>query len=168
MQAKSEILSRWLEYLCAAILGVVVFVIFANVVGRYFFNSPIRWSDEVAQYMFLWLSYLGALAALMRGQHYSVPNLIEMLPRIPGATVKTISDLIVLAILGALIWYGWQLVDRLSFQTSLTLGLPVYYIYSALPLTATLMALFVCSRIFNRLRGVPPDVGERDRVDERI
>jgi len=168
MQAKSEILSRWLEYLCAAILGVVVFVVFANVVGRYFFSAPIRWSDEVAQYMFLWLSYLGALAALMRGQHYSVPNLIEMLPRIPRTTLKTISDLFVLAILGALIWYGWHLVNRLSFQTSLTLGLPVYYIYSALPLTATLMALFVFSQIVNRLRGVPKSVGEPDRMDERV
>lgn len=168
MQAKSETLSRWLEYFCAAILGVIVFVVFANVVGRYFFNSPIRWSDEVAQYMFLWLSYLGALAALMRGQHYSVPNLIEMLPRVPSAMVKTFSDLIVLAILGALIWYGYQLVDRLSFQTSLTLGLPVYYVYSALPLTAALMALFVCGQIINRLRGAPPDKSVHDQSEERI
>jgi len=82
--------------------------------------------------------------------------------------VKTISDLIVLTILGALIWFGWQLVDRLSFQTSLTLGLPVYYVYSALPLTTALMALFICSRIINRLRGLPPDVGEAGRMDERI
>ena len=60
---------------------VIVAVVFTNVVGRYFFHAPLRWSDEVAQFLFLWLAYLGALAALMGGRHYSFPNLIDLLPR---------------------------------------------------------------------------------------
>lgn len=170
MQAKSAFVSRGLEYLCAALLIGIVLIVFINVIGRYFFHAPLRWSDEVAQYMFLWLSYLGALAALMRGRHYSVPNLVEMLPRIPRTVVKTISDLIVLVILLVLVWFGWQLVDRLSFQTSLTLGVPVYYAYIALPLTAALMAVVVCVQMINRLRGVPSmnaHAAETDRLDER-
>jgi TRAP-type C4-dicarboxylate transport system permease small subunit len=79
MQARSAFVGRWLEYLCAAILIVIVLTVFANVIARYFFHAPLRGSDEVSQYMFLWLSYLGALAALMRGRHYSFPNLVEML-----------------------------------------------------------------------------------------
>lgn len=170
MQAKSTFVSRGLEYLCAALLIAIVLIVFANVIGRYFFHAPLRWSDEVAQYMFLWLSYLGALAALIRGRHYSVPNLVVMLPRLARAAVKTISDLIVLLILLVLVWFGWQLVDRLSFQTSLTLGVPVYYAYVALPLTAALMAVVVCIQIINRLRGAPPvnaDAVGSDRLDER-
>lgn len=170
MQAKSTFVVRGLEYLCAALLIVIVLVVFANVIGRYFFHAPLRWSDEVAQYMFLWLSYLGALAALMRGRHYSFPNLVEMLPRIPRAVVKTISELIVVLILLVLVWFGWQLVNRLSFQTSLTLGVPVYYAYVALPLTAALMAMVVCGQMINRLRGVPPvnaDAAGSDRLHER-
>jgi len=170
MQARFAFVGRWLEYLCAALLIVIVLVIFTNVIARYFFHAPIRGSDEVSQYVFLWLSYLGALAALMRGRHYSFPTLVEMLPRIPGAVVKAFSDLIVLLMLLALIWFGWQLVDRLSFQTSPALGLPVYYAYAALPLTAALMVLIVCGQMINRLRGVPPvgaDPIESDRLDER-
>src|ERR1043165_6613238 len=156
MQAKSGFVSRVLEYLCASLLTVIVLVVFANVIGRYFFHAPLRWSDEVAQYMFLWLSYLGGLAALMRGRHYSVPKLVEMLPRLPRVVVKAISALVVVLILLVLVWFGWQLVDRLSFQTSLTLGVPVYYAYAALPLTAALMAVVVCIQTINRLRGMPP------------
>jgi TRAP-type C4-dicarboxylate transport system permease small subunit len=170
MQTKFAFVSRGLEYLCAALLIGIVLIVFANVIGRYFFHAPLRWSDEVAQYSFLWLSYLGALAALMKGRHYSVPNLVEMLPRLPGAVVKTISDLIVLLILLVLVWFGCQLVDRLSFQTSLTLGVPVYYAYIALPLTSALMAVVVCGQIISRVRGVPPvtdDPAASDRLDER-
>jgi len=170
MNAKSALISRGLEYFCAALLIVIVLIVFANVVGRYFFHAPLRWSDEVAQYMFLWLSYLGALAALIRGRHYSVPTLVDMLPSVPRVIVKTISDLIVLLILLVLVWFGWQLVERLSFQTSLTLGVPVYYAYVALPLTAALMAVVVCVQAINRLCGVPPssaDAVGSDRLDER-
>src|SRR6185369_906204 len=156
MQARFAFVGRALEYLCAALLIVIVLVIFINVIARYFFHAPLRGSDEVSQYMFLWLSYLGALAALLRGRHYSFPNLVEMLPRIPGVAVKTLSEIIVLLMLLVLVWFGWQLVDRLSFQTSPALGLPVYYAYVALPLTAALMALIVCGQMVNRLRGVPP------------
>jgi TRAP-type C4-dicarboxylate transport system permease small subunit len=106
----------------------------------------------------------------MRGRHYSFPNLVEMLPRLPRAAVKTLSDLIVLIMLLVLIWFGWQLVDRLSFQTSPALGMPVYYAYVALPLTAALMAVVVCGQIINRLRGAAPvnaDAIGPDRLDER-
>ena len=38
---------------CApALLIVIVAVVFTNVVGRYFFHAPLRWSDEVAQFLF--------------------------------------------------------------------------------------------------------------------
>jgi TRAP-type C4-dicarboxylate transport system permease small subunit len=170
MQARSAFGSRWLEYLCAALLIVIVLIVFANVIARYFFHAPLRGSDEVSQYIFLWLSYLGALAALMRGRHYSFPNLVEMLPRIPGSAVKTLSDLIVLLMLLVLVWFGWQLVDRLSFQTSPALGIPVYCAYVALPMTAALMALVVCRQMINRLRGAAPadaDAINVEHLDDR-
>ena len=93
-----------------------------------------------------------------------------MLPRVPAVAVKTLSEVIVLLMLLVLVWFGWQLVDRLSYQTTPALGLPVYYAYFALPLTSALMAAVVCGQMINRLRGVPPvntDENGSDRLDER-
>jgi TRAP-type C4-dicarboxylate transport system permease small subunit len=146
---------RGLEYLCAGLLVIIVAVVFTNVVGRYFFRAPLRWSDEVAQFLFLWLSYLGALAALMGGRHYSFPNLIDMLPVKLRLAAKTISDLLVLAMLAVLVWYGAILVDLLHHQHSPAIDLPVYYVYAALPLISLLMGVVVAYQIVNRLRGGP-------------
>src|SRR5215207_4698639 len=104
MNNTSIVLRRGLEYLCGGLLLVIVAVVFSNVVGRYFFQAPLRWSDEVAQFLFLWLSYLGALAALMAGRHYSFPNLIDLLPVKGRLAVKTASDLLVVAMLAILVW----------------------------------------------------------------
>lgn len=147
------LLRRSLEYLCAGLLIVIVAVIFTNVVGRYFFHAPLRWSDELAQFMFLWLAYLGALAALMGGRHYSFPNLIDLLPARLRLAVKTLSDLLVLVMLGVLVWGGMRLVDLLQHQRSPALDVPIYYIYAALPLVSALMALVVVGQIVERLIG---------------
>ena len=149
----STLLRRGLEYLCAGLLLVIVALVFSNVVGRYFLHAPIRWSDEVAQFLFLWLSYLGALAALMGGRHYSFPNVINMLPANLRLAAKTVSDLIVLAMLAILVWGGVVLVDLLHHQRSPAIDLPIYYVYAALPLVSFLMALVIVFQIIARLRG---------------
>jgi TRAP-type transport system small permease protein len=149
------LLRRGLEYLCAGLLFVIVAVVFSNVIGRYFLHSPIRWSDEVSLFLFLWLAYLGALAALMAGRHYSFSGMIDMFPTKLRLAAKTLSDLLVLVMLGVLVWCGGQLVELLRFQRSPAIDLPIYYVYSALPLVSLLMALVVAYQIVARLRGTP-------------
>ena len=34
-------------------------ILFAGVVSRYVFNSPLMWTDELANFLFLWLAMLG-------------------------------------------------------------------------------------------------------------
>lgn len=155
MNNMQTLLRRGLEYLCAGLLFLIVIIVFSNVIGRYFLHTPIRWSDEVSLFLFLWLAYLGALAALMTGRHYSFPGLIDMFPAKLRLAAKTLSDLMVLAILGVLVWCGGQLVDLLQFQRSPAIDLPVYYVYAALPIVSFLMALVVAYQIVARLRGAP-------------
>jgi len=155
MQIRYSSLSRGLELLCATLLVAIILMVFANVVGRYFFRSPLYWSDELAQYLFLWLSYLGALAALMKGQHYSVALLVEALPSTVSLGVKAIGQIVVIILLGVLIWYGWKLVDLLSFQKTPALRMSVYYFYLALPATSALMLLVMVKQLLDTLRGRP-------------
>jgi TRAP-type C4-dicarboxylate transport system permease small subunit len=143
-----------------------VAVVFANVVGRYFLHAPLRWSDEVAQFLFLWLAYLGALVALMGGRHYSFPNLIDLLPAKARLAVKTASDVMVLAMLAILVWGGIQLVDLLHHQRSPALDLPIYYVYAALPLVSFLMALVVAYQIVARLLGRPEPGQESPHLNQ--
>ena len=55
---------RLLEILMVAALAVMVVLVFGNVVLRYGFNSGIAVSEEVSRWLFLWLTFLGAVVAL--------------------------------------------------------------------------------------------------------
>jgi tripartite ATP-independent transporter DctM subunit len=60
----------WLSQgLAAAFVLAEIVLLFAGVVGRYAFDWPLVWVDEVAGVLFLWLVSLGAVIALRRGEH---------------------------------------------------------------------------------------------------
>jgi len=72
-RAGVDALDRWLgrltEIPAAALVLANIAVLLAGVVSRYVFHSPLVWSDELAGIMFLWMSMLGAVVALRRGEH---------------------------------------------------------------------------------------------------
>ena len=63
---------------CAAMLvAAEILVMFAGVVSRYVFHSPIIWSDELASFLFLWLAMLGAVVAFRGASHMRMTALVS-------------------------------------------------------------------------------------------
>ncbi len=54
-------------------------ILFAGVVSRYVFNSPLMWTDELANFLFLWLAMLGAVVAFRRDGHMRLTTFINSL-----------------------------------------------------------------------------------------
>src|SRR5947209_8428255 len=67
--AIDRVIAAVVEHTAAALVVVEIAVLFAGVVSRYVFRSPLVWSDELASILFLWLSMLGAVIALRHGEH---------------------------------------------------------------------------------------------------
>jgi TRAP-type C4-dicarboxylate transport system permease small subunit len=72
-----KVLGTIVEYAVAIIVLAEICVLFAGVVARYVFHDPIIWSDELASILFLWLSMLGAVVALRRGDHMRMTALVN-------------------------------------------------------------------------------------------
>lgn len=71
---------RLLENLIGLFLAVMVVLVFGNVVLRYGFNSGITVSDEVSRWLFVWLTFLGAIVALKEHVHLGTDMLVSRLP----------------------------------------------------------------------------------------
>ncbi|MCZ8390191.1 TRAP transporter large permease subunit [Achromobacter xylosoxidans] len=76
-EALDAALGGLVELAAAAIVLIEILVLFAGVVARYVFHSPLVWSDELASILFLWLSMLGAVVALRRGEHMRMTALVN-------------------------------------------------------------------------------------------
>lgn len=60
---------RALEWLLVLMLALMVLLVFGNVVMRYAFNSGITESEELSRWLFVWLTFLGAVVAVRERAH---------------------------------------------------------------------------------------------------
>lgn len=60
---------RLLEAVMALLLAAMVVLVFGNVVLRYVFNSGITISEELSRWLFVWMTFLGAVVALKDNGH---------------------------------------------------------------------------------------------------
>lgn len=72
--------SRLIDLLLAALLAVMVLLVFGNVVLRYALNSGITVSEEVSRWLFVWMTFLGAIVALKDRAHLGTDMLVSRLP----------------------------------------------------------------------------------------
>src|SRR5689334_23847317 len=72
-----RVLGGLVEAVAALLVLAEIGVLFAGVVSRYVFHAPLVWSDELASILFLWLSMLGAVVALRRGEHMRMTALLQ-------------------------------------------------------------------------------------------
>jgi len=70
---------RMLEWLLVGMLGLMVVLVFGNVVMRYAFNSGITVSEEVSRWLFVWMTFLGAIVALREHAHLGTDMLVGRL-----------------------------------------------------------------------------------------
>jgi TRAP-type C4-dicarboxylate transport system permease small subunit len=66
-------------YLIAAAMALMVLLVFGNVVLRYGFNSGFTLSEELSRWLFVWLTFLGAVAALRDNAHLGTDMLVGKL-----------------------------------------------------------------------------------------
>ena len=62
-----------------SVLGLMVLIVFVNVVLRKFFHSGIDFTEEGLRYLFVWMSYLGIVAAFKTDSHIRMTMITDRL-----------------------------------------------------------------------------------------
>jgi TRAP-type C4-dicarboxylate transport system permease small subunit len=71
---------KLLSFVMVACLALMVVLVFGNVVLRYGFNSGLSISEEVSRWLFIWVTFLGAIVALRERSHLGSDMLVSRLP----------------------------------------------------------------------------------------
>ena len=104
-------LGRVVEAAAAAIVVAELVLLGAATTARYAFNSPLTWTDELATVLFIWLSVLGAVVALRRGEHMRLTAFVRGLSPAWRARVDALGLMLVCTVLVALIMPTWDHVE---------------------------------------------------------
>ena len=102
------------EVFLVIILIAAVVIVAMQVVTRYVFKIPLPWSEEIARYLFLWLTWVGASYATKERKHVSIDLVYEKLPEKGQMICKVITNIIWLVFL--------LMMVRLSMKLTLSVA----------------------------------------------
>ena len=144
-------LDRWLggtvESLAALLVLAEIVVLFAGVTARYAFHAPLVWSDELASILFLWLSMLGAVVALRRGEHMRMTAFVARLRPDTRALFDTFAITASVAFLALVAWPAIDYAHEESFVVTPALEISNAWRASAIPAGIALMGVVALLRL---------------------
>jgi TRAP-type transport system small permease protein len=144
-------LMRRLEAVIGLMLALMVILVFGNVVLRYGFNSGIAVSEEVSRYLFIWLTFIGAVVAVHEHAHLGVDSLINALPRKGKLVCVVASDLLMLGALAILFHGSWtQTVINLATRSPVS-QVPLSLIYVAGLVASIMMGVLILRHLYKVL-----------------
>ena len=144
---------RFLEVLIALDLAVMVVLVFGNVLLRYAFNSGITISEEVSRWLFVWLTFLGAIVALKEHGHLGSDMLVSRLPSGGKKLVLVLGHVLMLYITW-LLFSGSLTQARINWDVEAPVtGAPVAIFYAAGIVFAVSAALLLLYELWLALSG---------------
>ncbi|SDY53468.1 TRAP-type C4-dicarboxylate transport system, small permease component [Variovorax sp. YR634] len=161
-------MNRWIDRCCAGIealiaaaLAVMVVLVFGNVVLRYGFNSGITLSEEVSRWLFIWMTFLGAVVALKEHGHLGVDMVVQKLPPIGKKICLAIGHVVMLYIVW-LLFQGSTAQTRINWDvTAPVTGASMAVVYLS-GVVFSVLAAFIL--VLDLLRLLTGRIAESDLV----
>lgn len=143
-----SLLGGFAEVLVALLVVTETVILFAGVVARYVFHSPLVWSDEAASILFLWLAMLGAVVAFRRGEHMRMTALVGMCSSAWRPFFDALATVAAFAFVILILYPAFDYAAEERFITTPALEVSGALRAAALPLGFALMALSATLRLF--------------------
>jgi len=125
------------------VFAVMVLAVMGQVVFRYVLRISVPWSEELARFLFIWATFLGASIAFCEGGHINVSFFVGRIRNIRAqALVRLTAYAFCLWFLGMYVWDGFILCNRLIAMGQTSPAIPrllMGVVYLAIPIGSLLM-----------------------------
>lgn len=147
----NERLKQMEKFFGCICLGVLFAVMISNAALRYCFKSGFNWSDELNQFLFVWLGFLAAAYTMGDDKHLNVTAFVGFLPKSLQFVIKQLMNVIMLIFF---LMYIQPLLDLLAqLAISNVMRIPLKYVYAILPISFGLMSFHIVCNIIRDTRG---------------
>lgn len=149
--------NRLIGWGLAALLLVMTVLIFWQVFARFVVGSPLHFSDEIARFSMLWLTFVGAGYAYRHGTLISVNIILEYSgPRF--AKILRIGIVICSALFAfVMVKYGFDLVERVARQTAPSTRISMMWPYLSVPVGGLIIIVNSVGLLIDEVLGTRPN-----------
>lgn len=146
------LVDKALQAACVALLSVIAFAVTFQVAARYVVSTSTPWTVELAAICFVWLSMFAIALGVRRGRHM-VLDVFEYAPyrRWLVVTVDLVSGLAVIAILFALMYFGFAGLKASFSRTLPGLKISNGWMNLGVPVGCAIALVFAVEALWRRL-----------------
>ena len=141
----TRVVDRALAVFLVTLMGVMVVTVSWQVATRYLLNSPSSYTEELATYLLIWISLLGAAYALRKRAHLGIDIVVRRMNARKQRQARVLAyGVIIVFSLAAFVFGGGYLVYvTLDLnQLSAAFQVPIGYVYTVLPISGLLMVYY--------------------------
>ena len=141
---------------CAVLFVALLATVIWGVLSRYVLGDQARWSEELARFLLVWVSFLGAALAYAGQQHLGIDLLVTRFdPWTRRMAECIVHGLVALFAFGVMGYGGVELVmERFdSGQLLPSLGVPKAWQYLVVPLSGLMIGLLAVIHLVETARG---------------
>lgn len=140
-------LVKLIKFIVCVLFVVMIVVGFGQVIARYFFGLAYAWASELTQFSMVWMCFLGAAILALEEGHTNVDYFLNMLPKWVRQPIYVFSELLLVVLIGALIYYfvpTW-FVDLRTITPGLEI--PIGWVTGGAVLGLALTAIYTLVRL---------------------
>lgn len=148
----NDIVSLLFRPIIATLYLIMIAITFSQVIFRYLLDSALPWAGELAIFFFIWIIFLGASIALIKGVHIGVDIFTNLLNK-KFKKINLVLINFIIIIFCSLIIYGSipLIIDNFS-QRSPALEIRLSYVYACIPISMISMIFISIKKIFRIIK----------------
>ncbi len=144
-------LNRGVEYLLFGLGFSMAMLVAVQVFARYVLNHSLFWSEELARYLLVWLTFLGATVAYHRGVHPGVDALTAHLPPAARRMSRVAVLLVSMGLFGVMVVSGYRFAWFVRLQITPSLALPKWIVLAIIPVSGAILLFHALTSLVETL-----------------
>ena len=143
----------------AALLGACAMLVVAaslgmfQIVTRFVLEQPAEWTEVLIRFSLIWMVFLAIPAAFRQGAMVSVDVLYRWSPPRIRRVLDHVVALAALALIGVIIWWGWDYAQRGGVQSMAGLeSISMFWAYVAMPVGGVFSAIGILGNLLDPQR----------------
>jgi len=153
--------------LCVILAIAMLVILSQQVFSRYILNTTVGWADEAARYMLVWFAYFAASVAIFKNAHIKIDAVLALWPSKARPYLKLFSNVVFFVYCVVVTYFSYNLVMdiRASGGISLGMGIPMWAVYSIIPIGHILWALRLIQLEIRLIRN-PELLKDKEETDD--
>ena len=120
------------DWIAFVLFWSLAFIVFLQFFTRYILNDSLSWTEEIARYGLMWITFLGGAIVVRKNTHIAVEVLLHMLPAGAARVLLGMIEATKLGFLALLAYFSLVIVERMHIQRMTVIDLPMSIVYGGI------------------------------------